>query len=181
MLFFEELLEENHDKHRGHHERQPLRVKGEEAAKRCPEHRAAEPIHTVEERNPHHVPAGIDPRRGLGREFERERFIAHPEDEIELLPAEPLEAIQHRKAVKEVPLLDHEGDKERRHRSEGGEQHRGSDEFERPPVNQPRHQSRVPDGEPVHMHIDTVRRAEEQVSRSDGQRHFRGRREGSED
>ena len=170
IFFFQPLLEEDHDKHRCHHEIQTLSVKVDQGTEDPAQCSAEKPVKMVERGYKEHKPAFVDIFRDHGSVIDRKALITHAEDEIKGTPSIASVFFQHGNAVEQMPGVDHKRHGKCLERVERPEQEIYSDEFHASGEDRDAHEHGIDKGKPGYIHIDAVCKPQEPESRENGDR-----------
>ena len=108
------LVEEDHREHGGHHKVHTLGAEGQHRAHHRAKTGTGHPVALIQQGDEEHEPAPVHPFRRLGRTGDGKGLIAHGKDHIKAAQAVALVALQHGKAVEQMPRPDHQRHQKRR-------------------------------------------------------------------
>lgn len=91
-------------------------------------------------------------------------------DTQRLTPAHPLELVQHRNPVKQMPRLYHQRHKKHLQRRKRRQQHAHRHKFETSSKNRQAHDQRIPEAELGHIHINSICHSQKPKSRKNRNR-----------
>lgn len=123
------LADKDSNKERRQYKVQSFGIKGNAASKQAAQGCAGHPVQLVKGGNKEHEPALVDAGRDSCRAVDGKGFVAHAEDKVGLLPAHPLEALQHGDAVEQMTGVNHQRHAESANGVKGGEQQPHGNKF----------------------------------------------------
>lgn len=108
LFFFFPLVQEDDHEHGRHHEIHTLCAEGQDRTDHRAQPGAGHPVELIQQGDEKHEPAPVHPFRRLGRAGDGEGLVAHGVDHVNAAQAIAFVALQHGKAVEQVPRLDHQ-------------------------------------------------------------------------
>ena len=110
----------------------------------------------VQKSDKEHEPSPIHIIRDIRGIVDGKTLVAHPEDQVELLPAQSPELIKHGDPVKQMSGIDHQCHGKRLQWIERSEKHIDRNKFYGSGKDRDAHQHGIPEAEAGHIHIDPV-------------------------
>ena len=164
LLIFFPLVQEDDREHCGHDKIHALGAEGQHRAQRSPKPGAAHPVKLIQQGDEEHEPALVHPFRRRCRAGDGKGLVAHGKDHVKAAPAVALVALQHGKAVEQVPRLDHQRHQKGRQRRERAQQQACQHEFQRAAVHDSAHEHGHPHRQPQGLHIDAVAQPQHKIT-----------------
>ena len=170
ILFFQPLLEKDHDKHGCHDEIESLGVKMDQGTKDPAQSSAEKPVKMVERGDEKHEPAFVDVFWDHGSVIDRKALVTHSEDEIKGTPSVSPVFFQHGDAVEQMPGIDHKCHGKCLQRVKCPEQEIYSDELHASGKDCDAHEHGIDKGKAGYIHIDAICKPQKPETCEDGYR-----------